>query len=162
MTIRKAKAKDLSVILEIYDIARRFMREHGNPHQWSGYGYPSEELLKDDIDKGQLYVLESIDGVEGVFMFNEGPDPTYLRIDGEWLNDEPYSVIHRIASRGRKKGVLKSAVKFATANATNIKIDTHEQNTVMQNALQGLQFQKCGTIYLENGDPRIAYQLKIN
>jgi RimJ/RimL family protein N-acetyltransferase len=160
MIIRKAKVQDLSVILEIYEIARQFMREHGNPYQWSGYGYPSEELLLDDIEKGQLYVLESVDGIEGVFMFNEGPDSTYLKIDGEWLNAEPYSVIHRIASRGRKKGVLKCAVQFATDRATNIKIDTHEQNTVMQNALSRLGFKKCGIIYLENGDPRIAYQLK--
>lgn len=160
MEIRKAMAEDLPTILEIYEIARQFMCSYGNPYQWSGCGYPSSELLENDIEKEQLYVLESEDGIEGVFMYNVGPDPTYLEIDGEWLNDEPYSVIHRIASRGRKKGVLKMAVCFATGMSGNIKIDTHEQNVVMQNALAGLGFHKCGIIYLENGDPRIAYQLK--
>ncbi|MBE6799111.1 MAG: GNAT family N-acetyltransferase [Ruminococcaceae bacterium] len=161
MQIRKAMAEDLPIILDTYEIARRFMREHGNPYQWSDSGYPSVDLLECDIKLKQLYVLESDDGLEGVFMYNVGPDPTYHKIDGEWLNSEPYSVIHRIASRGRKKGVLRLAVDFATKFSKNIKIDTHEYNTVMQNALQGLGFKRCGTIYLENGDPRIAYQLKI-
>lgn len=160
MEIRKANLGDLSEVLAVYDIARAFMCDNGNPHQWGDDGYPAECLLREDIEKEQLYVVESEDGIEGVFMYNVGPDPTYLKIDGEWLNSEPYAVIHRVASRGRKKGVLRLAVDFATSVSSNIKIDTHEQNIVMQNALQGLGFKRCGIIYLENGDPRIAYQLE--
>ena len=62
---------------------------------------------------------------------------------------------------GRAKGVLKAAVEFAKLQVSNIRIDTHEDNIVMQTALSKLGFKRCGIIYLENGDPRIAYQLVV-
>lgn len=39
--IRHAAESDLPRILEIYDIARQFMRQSGNMTQWIN-GYPSE------------------------------------------------------------------------------------------------------------------------
>ncbi|HNZ83431.1 MAG TPA: GNAT family N-acetyltransferase, partial [Sedimentibacter sp.] len=40
----------------------------------------------------------------------------------------------------------------------NLKIDTHRDNIPMQNLLNKNGFIRCGIIYLENGDERIAYQ----
>ena len=40
----------------------------------------------------------------------------------------------------------------------NLKIDTHEDNYVMQNMLKKCGFTPCGTIYLEDGEPRIGFQ----
>ena len=34
MKIRLSKEEDLKVIMEIYALARKFMREQGNPTQW--------------------------------------------------------------------------------------------------------------------------------
>ena len=35
-----------------------------------------------------------------------GDDPTYQQIyEGTWLNNEPYGVIHRLATNGKQKGV---------------------------------------------------------
>ena len=62
--IRHATQTDLPRILEIYDIARRFMRQNGNMVQWVN-GYPSEPLLRQDIANGDLYVMEE-DGVRCV------------------------------------------------------------------------------------------------
>lgn len=159
--IRTAKVSDLDKILKIYEAARSFMASVGNPSQWSD-SYPPKELLVEDIASEKLYCVESEGVVEGVFYFSVENDPTYAEIDGKWLDDEPYAVIHRVASSGRVKGVLSSAVRFATDIFPNIKIDTHNDNLVMQAALSKLGFEKCGTIRLENGDPRIAYQLVVN
>lgn len=35
MIIREARIEDIERILEIYDIAKAFMRQTGNPHQWN-------------------------------------------------------------------------------------------------------------------------------
>ena len=35
---------------------------------------------------------------------------------------------------------------------------THEENLVMQSAIAKCGFTRCGIIYLESGDPRIAYE----
>ena len=53
MEIRKASVQDLGQIMQVYDKARKFMRENGNAEQW-GEDYPSAELIEHDIDKMYL------------------------------------------------------------------------------------------------------------
>ena len=160
MTIRKAKVSDLNSILRVYETAREYMRQNGNPDQW-GKHKPPKALLEDDIRKGELFVGENDEGdIHFVFAFILGEDPTYSYIeDGAWLSDEPYGTIHRIASDGTVSGVVKTAVDYCRKTISNIRIDTHENNKTMQHVLEKLGFLRCGIIYLEDGAPRIAYQL---
>lgn len=55
MQIRQANIEDLPQLLALYDHARIFMAEHGNPVQW-GKNYPPEELVEGDIRNGNQYV----------------------------------------------------------------------------------------------------------
>ena len=48
--IRPATFADLPRILEIYQAAREFMRQNGNPNQWWDY-HPAEAVLQADIPK---------------------------------------------------------------------------------------------------------------
>ena len=41
--IKKAEVKDLPKLSELYEAARQYMRESGNPDQW-GMSYPSEDI----------------------------------------------------------------------------------------------------------------------
>ena len=159
MTIRKATEKDLNSILKVYAAAREYMRNTGNPNQW-GNDKPYREWLEDDIEKGQLYVGETESGIHCAFAFILGKDPTYSYIeDGSWLSDEPYGTIHRIAGDGTVSGVVKSAVEYCRKTISNLRIDTHEDNKTMQHVVEKLGFRRCGIIYIEDGTPRIAYQL---
>lgn len=165
MQIRLAKEADLLQIRTIYDAAKSYMDASGNPNQW-GAGYPPEEYLREDIFLSRLYVCEEEDILHGVFLFAVTDDPTYHYIEGAWLNDEPYGVIHRIASDGVKKGIFRMVEEFckekmAEQNVTNLRIDTHEDNKTMQHLVEKCGFERCGIIYLANGSPRIAYQLVI-
>ena len=54
--IRKAQTGDLSRMMEIYQIARQFMDETGNPTQW-GKNYPPEELIREYEQKTGHKVL---------------------------------------------------------------------------------------------------------
>lgn len=156
--LRKAQWEDLPRILEIYAYARRFMAETGNPNQW-GTTTPQVSQLEDDIQKGDLYVLIHDDQIHGVFYFYIGLDPTYGFIeDGQWRSDTPYGTIHRIAGDG-SGGVLAAAVKFGKERINHLRIDTHHDNKIMQKAVVKYGFQRSGIIYLENGSPRIAYDL---
>ncbi len=158
MTIRQATEADLSRILQIYSDARQFMREHGNPDQW-GDGYPPEAMIREDIARGDTYVCVEGDELLGVFFYAEGNDPTYAVIEnGAWLNDAPYGVIHRIAVAVRGRGVAACCLQYGVSRCGNLKIDTHENNLPMQRTLEKNGFVRCGTIYLENGDARVAYQ----
>lgn len=155
--IRPATISDLPRILPIYQEARQFMRESGNPNQW-GSDRPTESTLKEDIAKGQLFLCTDKEETVCVFAYIPGTDPTYLVIDnGAWLNDAPYGVIHRIAVATRGKGVATYCFQWALAQCPNLRIDTHSDNIPMQAALRKNGFAQCGIIYLSNGDPRIAF-----
>ena len=157
MNVRHAKRDELTTILSIYEQARTYMREQGNPTQWSG-GYPDEAILKDDISKNQLYVCEEEGVILGVFCYFFGNDPTYLRIfDGNWLNDAPYGVLHRIAVSAHRKGVASFCFDFCFSKCQNLKIDTHRDNVPMQKSLVKNGFSYCGIIHVEDGTPRFAY-----
>ena len=158
--IRKALWEDLPRIEEIYANARKFMAETGNPNQW-GNTTPVTSLLEDDIRKGDLYVMTYEDTIHGVFYFYIGIDPTYGVIeDGQWRSDSPYGTIHRIAGDG-SGGVLATAVAFGKEHIGHLRIDTHEDNKIMQRAIAKQGFQRSGIIHLANGSPRIAYDLLI-
>ena len=147
MKIRNATYIDLDEILAIYARARSFMRDHGNPTQW-GDSYPPKELIVSDLEQGCLRVLiDDENAIAGVFSCFVDGDPDYDVIkDGAWLNDEPYTAIHRIASAGTHKGIFTHILEYCLTFSTNVKVDTHLQNTVMQSVLQKHGFKKCGTI----------------
>lgn len=157
--IRPTTLEDLPQLMQIYDTARRFMQQIGNAGQWTE-GYPRKELLISDIEQRRSYVFTTPDGeILATFCYFIGEEPTYLNIyNGAWLNDNPYGVIHRIASSGKQKGVAETCINWCLEKSSNIRIDTHRDNKVMQHILQKLQFTYCGIIYLESGDDRWAYQ----
>ena len=158
LSIRKSTANDLPAILALYADARRFMAENGNPNQW-GTVHPPREQLERDIEQEKLYVIADEYLIRGVFFFSLGEDPTYAKIfDGKWSSNQPYGTIHRIAGDG-SGGILREAVAFAKTQIGYIRIDTHADNIVMQNALNKHGFKQCGIIYVEDGSPRIAYDL---
>lgn len=157
-TIRKALPEDLPRIEEIYAYARKFMAETGNPNQW-GNTTPLTSQLVEDIQNGDLYVLTRDAHIHGVFYFYIGIDPTYGVIeDGQWRSNTPYGTIHRIAGIG-SGGVLAAAVTFGRQQVNHLRIDTHEDNKIMQRAIAKQGFRRSGIIHLANGSPRIAYDL---
>ncbi len=157
-SIRKAEIEDLDTILGIYEVAREFMRETGNPNQWRNTN-PTEHQIRDDIEKGKCMVICDEVRIHGVFALCQGEDPTYSYIeDGSWINQKPYVTIHRIASDQKVRGIFGCAMKECLKYADSIRIDTHKDNKVMQSVLAKHGFQRCGRIYLANGEPREAYQ----
>lgn len=158
-SIRRSAADDIDRIMEIYESAKRYMRSKGNFDQWSG-GYPHRETILTDIAHWSHYIAEDEEGeILMVFTFILGEDPTYKVIEnGQWLNDKPYGTIHRIASSGRRSGMMKACVDYCKEMIDNIRIDTHADNSPMQNALHRLEFSFCGLIYTRDGSPRLAFQ----
>ncbi|MCQ2452036.1 MAG: GNAT family N-acetyltransferase, partial [Oscillospiraceae bacterium] len=153
--IRKARTEDLEELLTLYDAAKAFMEQHGNPHQWTGDDAVTREGLEALIVKDVLFVGEEQGNIRFSFAYILGEDPTYGIIDdGAWLNEEFYGTVHRVASDGSSKGVVKVITQWALEQNPNLRIDTHHDNYVMQKALAKEGFTRCGIIHLANGDPR--------
>ena len=159
MTVRTARHSDMAEIMMVMEAAKKIMRQSGNLHQW-GESYPSEEVIEADMEKEGGFVIEDSDKVVGYFAFLPSPEPTYAKIyEGEWLDDEhPYHVVHRIASYPDAHGIFSTVMDFCFSHDTNIRIDTHRDNTIMQHNILKHGFNYCGIIYLLSGDERLAYQ----
>lgn len=158
MEIRQAVSADLAVILELYQEARAYMAAHGNPHQWEN-GYPSAQLVQQDLQAGYCMLCVENGEILGVFSCIPGPDPTYAEIaDGSWPDDRPYGVIHRITVRAHHRGVASFCFAYGLERFGVLRIDTHRDNIPMQKALAKNGFLRCGIIHLENGEERIAFQ----
>ena len=162
-TIRKSTLADLPVILNLRDQAREIMRSYGNVYQWPD-GYPRDDMFLKDIELGGSYVVMDERGkMVGTFALIPSPEVTYNVIyDGQWLDDEPYHVIHRIASTPESHGVLDALLDYCESQVGNIRIDTHEANIIMRKGLEKHGYQYCGIIHLLNGDERLAFQKSLN
>lgn len=159
MKVRQARAEDRGAILAIYAAARRYMKRSGNPTQWGDHA-PEEALIDSDLARGCNYVVvDGQDRPHGVFALIAGEDPTYRVIEGGgWLDDAPYSTLHRVASDGSAHGVFAACLDFCTARCGNLRIDTHPDNRTMRHLIEKHGFVRCGIIHVADGSPRIAYQ----
>ena len=181
MVIRPATAADLPALRPVFEAAKGIMRADGNHDQWSAPGFPDDSLLLRDIARGGGFVIENrwpvgaghderktvMPGLTGhlaaphivaYFALLPSPEPTYDYIDGAWLTDEPYGVIHRIASYPEDHGIFAAIIDFATTRYARLRIDTHRDNRIMQHLIEKHGFTYCGIIWLEDGTERLAYE----
>ncbi len=160
MNIRPARESELPRLMELFDTARAYMRKNGNTVQWVN-GYPSEDLIRQDIAQDRAFVVEE-DGVEeAVFCYLAGRhvEPTYAVVyGGAWPDDAPYGVIHRLASSGKLRGVMGLCADWALSRCPVLRVDTHESNATMRAAMARLGCAERGTIILGDETPRIAFQ----
>ena len=159
-TIRQTEENDLESVMALYNYSRSLMRKDGNSSQWVN-GYPSAELVKEDIRRGISHVI-TLDGeIAGVFVLIPGRDETYEVIEeGWWIDDtRPYSTIHRIARGPGRHGVFDACLEWSKRQATSIRIDTHADNRAMLHLLPKRGFDRRGIIHIADGTPRVAFQM---
>lgn len=173
MIFRNSKKSDVDSIMHIIGEARESIGQLGID-QWQ-YGYPSRDIILDDIRLGQSYVGEENGDIIAVFALKSDGEPTYDRIyDGEWLTEDRvggkcnYFALHRIAiaKAYRGTGVSSQLVNFiknkcVERNKQSIRVDTHRGNVPMRKMLQKNGFEYCGLIYLHDGYERVAYEIKV-
>lgn len=157
--VRHARQADMERILEIYEKARSYMAENGNPDQWGSDKYPALELLELDLEKDQLYVYEDEAGICGVFVFYVNTEEEYeTPIRGAWTKTTaPYGVLHRIAVAGSGKGIGSACMNWCYKQCRNMRGDTHLLNTSMQKLFEKNGFVRCTELMLSCGH-RIGYE----
>ena len=166
ITINKSGIDDIPEMMKIFDEARESIRALGI-NQWQN-GYPHKAVIESDIARGYSRVVSSEGKIVATFAVLHDGEPTYDKIyDGAWLtgNSRDYIAIHRVAIliACRGLGIATKIIDYATDTAkglgfASIRIDTHKGNIVMRKMLEKNGFTHCGTIYLESGDERVAYE----
>ena len=171
MHIRKTTLNDLDSVMTVIEEARRTIAALGID-QWQN-GSPNRAMIEEDVALGQGYCVERDGQIVGNFALIYDGEPTYDRIDGgAWMTadrDEAgrsaYLAIHRVAilvahrGSGISTAILEHAAEIARRlGKQSLRIDTHRGNVVMRRMLEKHGFLHCGTIHLQNGDPRVAYE----
>ncbi|MPQ43211.1 GNAT family N-acetyltransferase [Clostridium tarantellae] len=164
MEFRKAVKSDIESILEIIKQAQNSLKEQGID-QWQN-NYPNIETISNDIVNGYNYVLLKDNKVIATVAVIFEDDKSYESIyEGQWISNDDYVVIHRIAVHNDYKalGLSTKIIKYieklcGNKNVNSIKVDTHEDNIIMQNFLKKNNFKYCGVVYLEDESKRIAFE----
>ena len=165
LSLRKANFSEIPQIWEILQDAIEQRRLDGST-QWQD-GYPNELSIKSDIENGYGYVFtedESILAYEAIIFDKE---PAYENIEGKWLTDGDYTVVHRVAVSKLAKGKGIATKLFQSIeglsvenNIYSIKVDTNFDNTPMLKILDRLKYTYCGEVYFR-GSARKAFEKRL-
>ena len=154
MLFRQAQIEDLEAIWQIILYAKETMRQRGS-EQWQD-GYPFRETIEQDIAHHYAYVVEEAGEIVAYVAISGDGEPTYQKIEGAWLSDDPYMVGHRIAVSERGKG--KQAEEIALVlGFHSLRADTNYDNLAMKHILEKEGFVYCGIIQVRDGK-REAFQ----
>lgn len=167
IAFRKATTADLEEAWTLLDTARNLMLTNGRK-QWTK-DYPSRELIENDIAGGDAYIL-TVDGeVAAYAKLAVNGEPEYAHLEGSWLSEQDYVVIHRLAVSPRHRGhglskrLFHEAEKWAALQgAHSIKVDTNYDNVEMLNILPHLGYTYCGQIHYGAKGDRKAFEKLIS
>lgn len=154
--LRKAEIEDRDRIWNILQQAIERRRQDGST-QWQN-GYPNLDTVESDIAKSFGYVM-TIDGEIAVYaalIIND--EPAYSTIEGAWLSDGEFVVVHRVAvdekfaGQGMVKKLFDHIEEFTKSNGIqSVKVDTNFDNTAMLKILEGKGYSYCGEVCLAGG-----------
>lgn len=172
LLIKRTTENDVTRVMEIIEGAKEEIKNLGID-QWQN-GYPNENTIKNDISRGEAYILEENGKIVATAMLSFEGEPTYNNIEeGNWITNDKYGVIHRIAvdnsitNKGYASKLLYKLEQICKKmEVYSVKIDTHEGNIPMQKLLEKNGYQYCGIIYLEEtptvSGKRLAFEKVLN
>lgn len=167
MKLFAAKYSHLLDIMKIIGDAQSFLKSMAID-QWQD-NYPDQSVIINDIAANEGFIITHNQVIVAYAMISFRKEPSYEIIyDGKWLNNEPYAVLHRMAvsESYRNQGVAQFIlneleIMSLKNNLLNIRVDTHVENLPMRKLLTKNGYLYCGTIYLTNGNKRIAFQKQL-
>ena len=162
MEIRLANQTEAEVCYQCIEDARVYHKSLGF-EQWHP-DYPTQQTIIEDISQNIGYVFVKNNEVVGYCCMIFSDEPAYKRSNGAWKTEKPYAVVHRMAfgSKARGGGLSREAFRLikdlCLSNCIDaIRVDTQEENKVMQHILIREGFEYCGLIQFDGG-PKLAYE----
>lgn len=161
-TFRKAEIPEADSIWKLLQQAI-IRRKNDGSNQWQD-GYPNLNVVKNDIEKGYGFVLAQGETIIGYVAVMINDEPAYEAIEGKWLTNDDFVVIHRVAidenylGKGLAKKIMNYVEDFALQNNIySIKADTNFDNFAMMKIFENLNYTLCGEVFFR-GAPRKAYE----
>ena len=162
MILRKARKGEEYAAYQCIEDARVYHKSLGFV-QWHP-NYPTLSTIEGDTKDGTGFVFVEDDVILGYCCIIIGDEPAYHVIDGAWKTDRAYAVVHRMAFAEHSRGKSLSSQAFSLIKefcAENgigaIRVDTQDENKVMQHILEREDFEYCGLVTFDGG-PKLAYE----
>lgn len=162
MDLQQATAEHVDEIWQILQFAIEQRRLDGSA-QWQD-GYPNLATVKNDVAKGCGHVLVVNGRVAGYVAVLMNDEPAYANIEGAWLTNAGFMVVHRVAVAQWAKGMGMAEKLFVILEGLakqngifSIKVDTNFDNAAMLHILQKLGYLYCGKVYFR-GAARMAFE----
>ena len=162
MILRPATADELPTIWAILQYAIEQRRLDGS-RQWQD-GYPNPDTVRSDLEQGVAHVVEERGTLLLYAAVIPEPEPAYEAIEGRWLTEGPYMVLHRVAASPEAKGRGIATTFFRMVEdlcrergVNSIKVDTNFDNGPMLRIMDKLGYTYCGEVHFR-GSPRRAYE----
>ncbi|MCD2424059.1 GNAT family N-acetyltransferase [Niabella pedocola] len=168
LELRRATTSDAGGIWQLLEQAIEKRKQEGS-NQWQD-GYPNPNVVAADIEKGYGYVCTDEAGaVIGYTALIFDGEPAYEALEGKWLTNRRYAVIHRLATATGQKAVKGLGTQIMTAVETvcrqqgvfSIKADTNFDNAGMLRVFEKLGYIYCGEVYFR-GAARKAFEKKLD
>ena len=166
MILRKASPTEQPEIWEILQQAIEQRKKDGST-QWQN-GYPNEQTIQKDVENGSAFVVVDQLSIIAYLAIVTGIEPSYIHIKGQWLSDEDYLTVHRVAVSDAVKGkgiatsLFKMIEEFAIEQKIySIRVDTNFDNVPMLKILDKLAYVYCGEIVAHEA-PRRAFEKRIS
>ncbi|MGO4770236.1 N-acetyltransferase family protein [Flavobacterium sp. W22_SRS_FK3] len=165
LSLRKGNLSEVPEIWEIIKDAIEQRRLEGST-QWQD-GYPNKLSIENDINNGFGYVLTENETIVCYAAIIFDIEPAYEAIEGKWLSNGNYVVVHRVAVSKLAKGKGIATKLFEKIenlaiqqNVYSIKVDTNFDNIPMLKIIDKLEYTYCGEVYFRGGARR-AYEKKL-
>ncbi len=161
MELRNIELSEVDRAMSIIDDAKKHLKEQGID-QWQK-GYPDYECIKNDsISQKGFFIVDNKE-VLGYLCIDFDGEPAYDNLNGKWISDEKYVVVHRMAfgenARGKKltDEVFRLVEKMSEDKGINyFRVDTDADNIKMQHVLKKNGFIFRGRIWFDNSE-KIAF-----
>jgi GNAT superfamily N-acetyltransferase len=156
-SFRKATTSEIPAIWKILQQAIARRKQDGS-EQWQD-GYPNVQSVQNDVEKGQGFVLTEGETIIGYSAILINDEPEYAKIIGEWLSNDDFVAVHRIAlsenhlGKGLSKKILDFIEEFAlNNNIYSVKADTNFDNIAMLKIFEKSGYKYCGKVYFRGGE----------
>jgi GNAT superfamily N-acetyltransferase len=156
-SFRKATTSEIPTIWGILQQAITRRKEDGSS-QWQD-GYPNQDVVRKDVEAGQGFVLTEGENIIGYSAVLINDEPEYAKIKGEWLSNDDFVVVHRIAiseehlGKGLSKKIMEFIEEFALSNNIySVKADTNFDNIGMLKIFEKSGYKYCGKVYFRGGE----------
>ena len=170
--LKLATTNEIDIIMNIINDAKAYLKQQ-SLSQWNlEDGYPRKEDMLRDIKNNNCYLYLEDDVVIGCMSIIFTPDENYYEINGEWLSNQKYASIHRIAINNNYhnknigvKMLLETEEIVKNKNVFSIKIDTHKDNIPMSKTIEKAGYTYCGIITLKRSNIdnlRNAYEKRLD